>query len=434
MATSPAAATTDPTAAPPESPPGGAPLPPMPTSENPAPDDATPANIPRSAAATAVRTVLLALIFAVSFELAARVEDLVRYGTPLFSRFTSQEDLTVRDALGMHGRPNARFQKWVLNDLGMRGPEPRGGAAKPPGTVRVVTVGASETFGLYESPDKEYPRQLEDSLRAALAPAGGAPASCVQVLNAALLGMSLPTVAQDVTMRLAALHPDLIVVYPTSVQYLDEAAPRAARPDSSGRSTDLSPRRALYPRSLTRLRNQLKLVLPEFVQTWLRRRDIERQVRGNPPGWRFTSVPPDRLAQYERDLRATIGAIHGAGAEPVLLTHANAFMKPGPRDAAKLYQWARFYPRAEGEVIVAFDSVAREVTTAVARDSGVTVVDVAGALYGGGDRVFADFSHFTDYGAARVASVLSTALAPEVRRRGACSSSPAASPAAAAPR
>lgn len=401
--------------------PAGAPLPPPTSPPDAPPDDVVAAPLPRSLTARVVRAVALAAIFAVFFELACRVEDQVRYGTPLLSRFTSQEDLMVRDAQGMHGRPNARFQKWVLNDLGMRGPEPRGGAAKPPGTFRLVTLGASETFGLYESPGREYPRQLEDSLRAALAPRDSAlGASCVQVLNAALLGMSLPTVEQDVRMRLAALHPDVVLVYPTSVQYLDDAAPRAARPDSSGRPTALPLRRALYPRSLARLRNQIKQVLPDFVQTWLRRRDIERQLRDRGPGWRFTSVPADRLAQYDHDLRRTVGAIRAAGAEPVLLTHANAFMKPGPHDPARLYQWERFYPRASGETIVAFDSLARAVTLTAARDSAVRVVDVAGALFGGGDRVFADFSHFTDYGAARVASVLTSALAPDIRRRGYC--------------
>ena len=38
-----------------------------------------------------------------------------------------------------------------------------------PGVVRIATTGASETFGLYEAANKEYPRQLEDSLRSRIA-------------------------------------------------------------------------------------------------------------------------------------------------------------------------------------------------------------------------------------------------------------------------
>lgn len=114
---------------------------------------------------------------ATAFEVAARVEDLLRYGTPLLSPYRSQSDLAMRDALGMHGRPGARFQKWILNNLGTRGPDaPPTPAA---GVRRVVTVGASETFGLYESPGHEFPRQLADSLGAGY-----------DVLNAAMPGMS----------------------------------------------------------------------------------------------------------------------------------------------------------------------------------------------------------------------------------------------------
>ena len=49
------------------------------------------------------------LVFAVSFELAARVEDWVRYDMPLDSPYRSEADLVVRDSLGMHGRADARY-------------------------------------------------------------------------------------------------------------------------------------------------------------------------------------------------------------------------------------------------------------------------------------------------------------------------------------
>ena len=70
----------------------------------------------------AALVVVLAGVFGLVFELTARVEDLIRYGTPIFSPFTSQMDLIVRDEHGARGRPNGRFQKWVLNDIGTRGP------------------------------------------------------------------------------------------------------------------------------------------------------------------------------------------------------------------------------------------------------------------------------------------------------------------------
>src|SRR5687768_9139130 len=124
----------------------------------------------------------LAALFVGVFELACRVEDWVRYRTPIDSPFTSQTDLVMHGPDGAHGRPNARYQKWVMNGLGMRGPAAT--VERAPGVARVVTVGASETFGLYESPGREYPRQLEDTLNARFGASCGGTPMRAEVLNA----------------------------------------------------------------------------------------------------------------------------------------------------------------------------------------------------------------------------------------------------------
>jgi hypothetical protein len=102
-----------------------------------------------------------------------------------------------------------------------------------------------------------------------------------------------------------------------------------------------------------------------------------------------------------------VGTIRSIGAEPMLMTHGNVFMG-GTKNDALARAWERFYPRATANTLIAFDSVARTVTLEVARDSGVVVVDVAGDLAraGSGDRVYSDFAHFTELGAARVAADL----------------------------
>ena len=166
--------------------------------------------------------------FAFSFEGTARLDDLIRYGMPLASPYGSEVDLVVHDSLGMHGRPGAQYLKWTLNALGTRGPEvsPR----PAPGVLRVVATGASETFGQSEGPGREYPRQLEDSLRARFVAGSTASWKSVEVLNAAFFGMSLPTATQDVRLRVAGFGPKVVVLYPTSVQYLNDALPTAEPP------------------------------------------------------------------------------------------------------------------------------------------------------------------------------------------------------------
>jgi hypothetical protein len=351
----------------------------------------------------------LVVLFLLTAEATCRIEDWVMFRTPLFTPLTSQLDLMVRDKDGIHGRPSARFEKWQMNAIGTRGPD--ASLVKPPGTVRIVSVGASETFGLAESPGREFPRQLEDSLnRIASRACPGRAALRYEVLNAALPGMSLPTIEQDVRNRVRRFGADAIVVYPTPVQYLVDETPKPAIPDSSGRATSLPATRALHPRFLDRARGQVKTVLPDVVQTWLRRRETEAYVRRQAAGWRFTSLPVERLEQFDRDLRTLIGTIRASRATPIVATHANLFLRPGARDPHLLLSWEKFYPRAAGAMIVAFDSAARQATLSVASDSAVTAVDLVPPLSAAGDGVFSDFVHFTDHGAGLVAGALAPAV------------------------
>jgi hypothetical protein len=359
---------------------------------------------------TAAGIVGLILIIALAMEVTCRLDDWIRYRTPIWSRVVSEEDLLVRDADGMHARRNSRFQKWVINEVGTRGPS--AASQKSPGALRVVTVGASETFGLYESPDQEFPRQLEDSLRRWLTVpecATGGPPHRIEVLNAAIFGMSLPTVIADVAARVRRLGPDVVVVYPTPVQYLAGLPPVAATPDSTGADAVLAPTRAFYPRALGRLRQQLKRMTPAWLLTYSRERAIDDALADTAEGPPFADFPADRMALYERDLGRLISTIRAIGAEPVLVTHANWSMSGHP-DSAMLTAWRQNYPRASGSLILAFDSAGADATRRVAADSAVTLVDLAAAVRGHRGPVFADYAHFTDAGAAFVARTIGEGL------------------------
>jgi hypothetical protein len=190
------------------------------------------------------------------------------------------------------------------------------------------------------------------------------------------------------------------------VQYLNDGVPEPAEPDSSA-SERLPFRDALFPRAIERLRNQFKQLLPPWLATELRVEDIARDTREHPVGWRFTGVPADRLAAYDHDLRRVIGTIRSLGAVPVLATHTNAFDGGGRPDRATLISWENQYHRATGDALIAFDTAAARVTLQAAHDSSVEVVDLR-CVHGA--RMFADYAHFTDTGAASVASALAPAV------------------------
>ncbi len=381
-----------------------------PSSEHPA--------VPRSPARTAGTTLGFLIVILVVMEVTCRVEDWVMYRTPILSRASSLADLVVRDADGMHGRPNVAFQRWTMNSLGMRGPE--ASVVAPPNTIRVITAGASETFGQRESPNREYPRQLEDSLRArAQRGVCGANAPQFEVLNAAFAGMSMPTIEQDVRTRLSRLHPNFVVIYPSPVQYVDDEPPVPAARDTMPRQA-VATTSTLHVRVFTRLRDQFKLLVPQFLQTMIRSRGLAAEVRSHPESWRFQTVPSERLAQYDADLRTLIGSVRAIGAVPVLATHANIFMGQPVPDSDLLVTWQKFYPRATGPVLIAFDSLARQTTLRVGADSGVVTVDAAQTLAAAPRSAFVDFVHFSDDGAARIAALLAGGVLDAAREAGKC--------------
>ncbi|MEO5799545.1 MAG: hypothetical protein ABIZ70_12620, partial [Gemmatimonadales bacterium] len=297
-----------------------------------------------------VAAVVLLLLLLVAAEAMVRLEDWIRFRTPIGKSLKDQSELTELDATGRHPVPGSRFGKWHINAVGTRGPE----ADPARAGARVLMLGASETFGLYESPDHEYPRQLADSLDRS--------GCAADVLNAGFIGMSLPTVEQDLRLRLRALTPRVVVYYPTPPQYA-EGIPQAVAPDSSGRANRPAP--AWHFRFGTRAYNQLKSMFP-VLSDWLRQRDIAAARRGTASDWVFQSVPDSQRVAFEQDLRRLVGTIHAIGATPILVTHANGFVGQPPLDNKILRAWERQYPRATGAALVNFDSVAAGIIRQVA--------------------------------------------------------------------
>jgi lysophospholipase L1-like esterase len=362
--------------------------------------------------ATLVQFLALVCAFLLAFEATFRIAERIRYGTPFFSRVINEEGLVIRDSLGMHGRANVTYQKWSMNELGLRGPSAT--HANRPGTLRIITLGASETFGLYEQKGNEYPRALQDTLSRRFA--GSRTAACsarsVEVLNAATPGMTLPTIAQDVRLRLGSLHPDIVTIYPTPAQYLAPNAPVAAARSKLARELPAS--NSYYPRSLDGVRAEFKQLLPDVLAVRLARLGLDVERSHHPAGWLYESIPQDRLGAFDADLRKVVGSILSIGAKPVLITHGNAFMRADHPSTDELTLELRFHQRATPQTLVAFDSAARLVALRVARDSNAAVVDAAQSLSTGPGGIFADFLHFTDYGAARMAGIIADTLSSRI--------------------
>ncbi len=363
------------------------------------------------------RTVLVGVTTAIAMlvgaEAAVRLDDWSRYGTPLSSHATDVGDLRTHDEDGEHARANGRFRHFRIDSLGFRGPDRS--RAELADALLIVASGASETFGLYEPADEEWPRRVESRLAA-----HHVAAATPIVLNAAFAGMTMPTVAQDIRIRISRLRPAFVVYYPTPSQYLDEKVPTAAKPDSSGSWPETLPPTLRFRQ---RLRDAAKQVVPEVVLDRMRTLQTAQARHDATTRLDFTANVESRLQHFEQDLRHLIGDARRIGAQPVLIVHAHRFADTlSVSQQRQLRAWAKFYPLVSGRELLLFDSLAAVRTRVVAQDSGIALVDPIAGLRAAGEAAFADHTHFTAIGADIVASAVADTIAGRVVGRAPVSS------------
>ncbi len=345
----------------------------------------------------ALRVLLAGLIFLVSGEVASRLDDWLFFKTPLLANPDREHDLTVIDEDGVHGRPGGQFRKWRLNQFGFRGSEIS--LTPKPDQTRLMILGASETFGLYESENNEYPAQLARLL-------GEESGDQVEVINAAMAGISVRSMLPYWRKWLARFHPDLVLIYPSPLFYLDEEPPAPPSEDASQEAPGLLSRSRFAGRLIDTLRRT----------EWIRRLRLEVMLhlsqRGRSEDWLFRDPPRDRLEQLTSDLTDLSKAIKASGARPILVTHAiRAGSPPRSEDLLDLKAMRLFFPRATPETMVAFEDAAAEAMRELGERDKVAVFDAAKEFNGRRDD-FADLVHFNDQGAKVFARFLARELRP----------------------
>jgi hypothetical protein len=336
--------------------------------------------------------IALAILFVLVLEVCARVDDRLRWNAPLLGAY-SNATLTTSDQYGRHARPRAQFQKWRINSHGFRGPEIA--MQKPPGIVRVVVAGASEAFGLYESPGMEFPAQMQTLLDTAQP-------GRYQVLNAACPGMTPLRIAFYYGAWIRRFEPDILVFYPTPAFYLDVEPPVAGK--GMGQPTKATARESF--RIGHKAIVVIKRFIPRRIQTQIQRWAIHRTVGKYPAGWVWTTPPPERIELFRAHCLALIDQVRRNGTRVILATHGTRSLSHGPADDGSLAAWRKYYPRAAGTTLLQMERAANDTIRELGRSLGCPVVDVQNAIPAEA-RFYADFSHFTDEGARSVAHLLS---------------------------
>jgi hypothetical protein len=199
------------------------------------------------------------------------------------------------------------------------------------------------------------------------------------------------------------LKPKFAIIYPSLATYIWLPWLQPERP------------RAL-PRFDVRikdpLKNVLKPVVPQTVQNWLRRREIERDVPRY--GTVMDSLPEENIQRFTDDMRGLASALRSHGIEPVLVTHAHRFNDPPTKDDLEfLTSWRKFYPMLSERGFLDMENRMNNALRSLAASEQYTIID-AGRRIPPGPQNFADFTHFTDEGATLMAKVLAKDLYPLV--------------------
>ena len=367
-----------------------------------------------SGAIRKIVSILLALVvFAATVELCARMDDHLRYDAPFWGSYHAERLRTV-DSNGLQvNRPDVRYEKWYNNRHAFRGEdfEP----TKKPEVRRIVCMGTSETYGLYESPDKEWPRQLAYAL--------GNP-DAYEVINASVVGLGVEHFQPYIDKYVLKFRPDDVVLLINPFFFavsLERAIKRTATqkasadpptvPQSSLEFTTFISTVIDYCRSLPKFKVAIKKVIPEALLRHYGRWKLDRQLAqiealelaDKSP---LDQVPDNTVMQFKAALVQLTTYLKKNGINPVLCTYPVLLSSDTEDHYRLIFDGARLYFVEYS--VKGLSDLASEINRtirAVSDDQGLGFVDLDAAVPKDNDH-FADLVHYTDKGAHAIAGLL----------------------------
>jgi hypothetical protein len=355
------------------------------------------------------------IFFIVSIEICARIDDALRYGAPFWKSY-SAECLKSNDNKGIPCNvPNARFQKWHNNSFGFRGPEIL--AAKTPGTLRVVCLGASESYGLYESPGKEWPAQLLELL----------PSAKYQVINVSVVGLGFRSYEPYLKKYVLPLEPDVIVCFVNPLFYatsFERTGENKASSVKSANRTEKKPTIALTGmiisnvRCLPKIKQTFKKALQNSFPKELQHyqiRSLQKEVataealrlKGRKPK---DIVPDASVRSFKNDLSKFVSFLESRHVKVLLSTYPSLISRENLSAYPDIFlDNRRFFVEFSMPGMVDVLEKSNSVVRAVALERGIMFVDCR-ALVPKTNEYFGDNVHYTDRGARTIAEGIAARL------------------------
>ena len=222
-----------------------------------------------------------------------------------------------------HNVPNVRYEKWKINSLGFRGKEID--FEKKEGGIRIVCFGGSETFGFYESQDKEWPSQLEEMLRDKF--------PTLEVINASVVGLRVTNRKDYIGKYVLPLKPDIMIIFHQRfleyVKYSIRGIEKRGLASKSGGerviNPDVEPTTPYVKRAFSKTVDVLMRYLREGLFTQHSLWKLHRRIRKKEKKYLIHKEPmdevPDNIVfEYKRDLTAFVHYLKENHIVPVLST------------------------------------------------------------------------------------------------------------------
>jgi lysophospholipase L1-like esterase len=245
-----------------------------------------------------------------------------------------------------HNIPSARYGKWEINSLGFRGKEVD--LEKKEGQIRILCFGVSETFGFYESKDKEWPSQLGEIMSNKF--------PRVEVINASVVGLNLKKNKDYAEKYLLPLKPDIMIIVQTYLIYIKELmrgvgrkhlvnnvkGEKIKRPkeevDEKWVGYNLIKMRAVGS-VLPKLEETIERCLGEWLSTHINLWRLHRRIRKKEKKHLIhkepmDEVPENTISEFEKDLRLFVHYLKENNIVPVLSTYP-ALITPFNKDIHK---------------------------------------------------------------------------------------------------
>ncbi len=349
------------------------------------------------------------IFFCLTLELCTRIEQFLRFGAPFIGVYSSS---VLRS--GGANVPNARFEKWRNNSLGFRGSEIN--VNKKIGTTRVVCMGASETYGLYESAEKEWPRQLKSLLPPQY-----------EVVNTSVTGLSLKNYSFYMNKHVFPLAPDVVVLVVNPLFTIGnqkrDPVPKQSEPEKLRKDSDSSNTARLIPsfRFLTKSKQIVKQllatnfpVLLQKYQVWSLSKEIAgleaTKLKGRKP---FDVMPEEDLQRFRSDLKSLICLIKTHKTKVIVCTYPHLISNVTKLKHPEIIQDnRRFFVDLSFNGMMDVLKKTNEAISEIPKEGGVSFVDVASRIPKTTE-YFGDNVHYTDKGSRLFAEAVSEQILAE---------------------